>query len=214
MSHLFAAVIVFLATHIIPAAPAVRRGLVAALGVRGYVAAYSGLSLLVLAWVWVAYRAAPYIEVWPPEPWTRWVPLWLMPIACLLVAIGMATPNPFSVGPGGRGHDPRRAGVLRLTRHPVLWGIVLWAAVHMLANGDVASLILFGLMLGLAGAGMLLLDIRHPAAAIDRSWRKALAEIGLWRIGLGIVLYGGLLALHGPVFGVSPLAIIDGWGLR
>lgn len=160
MTPLVLAVLVFIAAHSLPASPPVRAALIRRIGKPAYMLAYSALSLLLIVWIGVAYRQAPYIGLWGPDPRLHWVPLLGMPVVCLLVCAGLATPNPLSLtlrrsASGQTGQTGLTAQVpplLRLSRHPVLLGLALWAGLHGVANGDVASLILFGLMGG-AGAG-------------------------------------------------------------
>lgn len=214
---LSAAVAAFLASHLIPAAPSLRQGLIRRFGARAYFLGYATLSVGLLAVVVGTFHAAPYVEVWPPEPWTRWVPVLMMPVASIFATVGMTTPNPFSVGPTGRGYDPARPGLLRLTRHPVLWGAMLWAASHVVANGDVAALILFVPLLILAALGIPWLEWKRRLAlgpefdrlaeATSRPATVSLAEIGLWRVGLGLGLYAAMLWLHPLLLGASPLPI-------
>jgi len=212
------AVLVFLVCHSLPTLPGLRRPLETALGRRGFTLAYSLLSLALLTWVVVAARAAPVVVVWQQEAWMRWLPALAMVPASMLLAAGLATPNPFSIGPGGRRFDPARPGLLRLTRHPVLWGMALWAGAHLFPNGQAALVALFLPLLLLALAGPWLLDAKrrrtlgeaewgrlaattgHPG-----SWRAALAEIGWARLAAGPLLYALLIALHPIVIGYSPL---------
>lgn len=205
---------VFLGSHSLTNLPAVRRPAERLLGRGGYTAAYSVLSLLLLAWMIAAYIAAPTIVLWDQQPWMRWVPALAMVVACQLWAVGMSTPNPFSIGPGGRGFDPARPGILRLTRHPVLWGLTLWAAAHVVPNGDAAALLLFVPLLALALGGPAMLerkrrrslpDFDRLAALTNRPSAAMLAEIGWKRPLAGLVLYAALLHLHPLVIGVSPL---------
>ncbi|MBF0093795.1 MAG: NnrU family protein [Alphaproteobacteria bacterium] len=212
---LVVAVAAFVASHLVPATPAVRGRLIRRLGGRGYFLGYGLLSLVLVAMVAVTFRAAPHVEVWPQEPWMRWLPILTMPVASVLILAGMTTPNPFSVGPTGRGFDPARPGLLRLTRHPVLWGMTIWAAPHAVVNGDVAALLLFVPMLALSLLGIPWLewkrrlalgaDFDRLAAATSRPRTFSLMEVGFWRIGLGLVLYAVLTWLHPVLLGVSPL---------
>lgn len=214
--QLVAAVAVFLASHSLTNRPHFRRRAEAALGgSRGFTIAYSLLSLLLLAWMIGAYRDAPTVVVWDQEGWMRWVPPLVMPVVCILAVAGLTAPNPFSIGPGGRGYDPARPGILRLTRHPVLWAAGLWAGAHIVPNGDAAALILFVPLVLLAVAGPAMLDRKRRRllgeaewsrlAAIPRDPVAALREVGWKRILGGLVLYAALLHLHQPVIGVSPL---------
>lgn len=213
--HLALAVAVFLVSHSLTNRPGFRARAERLLGGRiGFTLAYSALSLLLLAWIIAAYAAAPTWVLWGQERWMRWVPVLAMAPASLLITIGMATPNPFSIGPGGRGYDPARPGILRLTRHPVLWGMVLWAAAHLVPNGDVAALMVFVPLLLLALAGPAVLDRKRRqtlagwdrlAAATAKPRWAMLREIGPWRVIFGLLLYKALLLAHEPVIGVSPM---------
>ena len=155
------ALLVFLLSHAIPVRPPVRPWLVARLGLRGYFAAYSLLSIAVLAWLIVAAGRAPYVQVIPPLPLLRWVPLIAMYPVCVLIVGGMWRRNPLSFGGIGPGaFDPQAPGLLAMTRHPLLAALMLWSLAHLLANGDLAHVVLFGLFAGFAAMGMGLIDRR------------------------------------------------------
>lgn len=214
--QLVLAVVLFLASHSLTNRLGFRRRAEAVLGgSRGFTIAYSVLSLLLLAWMIAAYIHAPTVLLWGQEPWMRWVPPLVMPIVCVLAVAGLTTPNPFSIGPGAKGFDPSRPGILRLSRHPVLWAAGLWAGAHIVPNGDAAALILFAPMLLLAVAGPAMLDRKRrrtlgfeqwsALAAIPRAPVAMLRELGWKRILGGLVLYAALLHLHQPVIGASPL---------
>ena len=114
MSVAFAA---FFASHAVPARPAVRRLLHARFGAAAYAIVYSLVSLVVLAWLIAAAAHAPRIQLWDFELWQLWVPNLVMPLVCLLIAFGLAAPNPFSItGLASRILQPRAAGHRR--RHP------------------------------------------------------------------------------------------------
>lgn len=216
VSQLVLAMLAFLASHAIPARPRLRSAGIRALGTVGYHLAYSALSIAVILWLAVAYGQAPYDPLWEQQPWMRWLPPLAMAPACLLLVTALSAPNPFSLGIGGRGFDPERPGILRLTRHPLLWALVLWAASHIVPNGDVASLILFGPLLLLALAGPPLMERKRRRdlgpetfASLARNTRaprrRLLREIGAVRLGAAAVLYAALLHLHPSVIGISPL---------
>jgi uncharacterized membrane protein len=114
--------------------------------------------------------------------------------------------------------------VLRITRHPFLWGVALWGLCHVLVNPDPAALLFFGAFLLLALLGPHSIDAKRgrkhgeswsrfaaatsnvPFAAIAAGRNHlALRELGLWRIGLGLVLYLAFLMLHPMLFGASAL---------
>lgn len=218
MTELYAAVGTFLITHLFPAIPALRNGVINTLGRRVYFALFSIISIAATVWVFVAYVNAPYVEVWAYHPAARWAVLITMPIACLLIVIGLSSPNPFSLSLNTKPFDPSAPGITARLRHPVIIGLGLWSAVHMIPNGDAASLTLFGLLTLLCASGPRTLERRRRLAMGDDAWlalnaavhrppvTKTLAEIGMIRVLGGLGLYAALLALHEPVIGISPLA--------
>jgi uncharacterized membrane protein len=147
----------------------------------------------------------------------------MLPAFVLFVASVMGR-NPTAVGGGPLDAEP--CGIQRITRHPMLWSFAIWAAVHVLANGDSASLVFFGAFLVTALAGMLSIDAklarRDPAgwaklaaatsilpfgAVASGRNRLELAEIGWIPFAVGGTIWLGLLLLHPHVFGVAALAM-------
>lgn len=215
-----AAFAAFFASHSVPLRPPVRARLVAGLGRGGFTLAYSALSLAALAWLIAATVQAPYVGLWPRMPWQTWVPLIAMAGVCVLLCLAAGRPNPLSFG-GAQGarFDPAHPGIVRWMRHPMLVAATLWAGAHMVPNGDLAHVILFGVFAVFALLGMRIVDRRKRRemgperwqALIDRvndgpliprpaSWRGA----GL-RLAAAVLLYAALLGLHPLLLGVSPL---------
>jgi uncharacterized membrane protein len=214
--ELLAAVAVFLLSHMLPMRPRFRQPLERRLGRRRFLLGYSLLSLAIIYWLARAFVDAPYIELWP---WTRlaaWLPVLLMPLACVLIVAGASSSNPFSLGPGARGYDPDHPGIVSVTRHPLLWGLIIWAGAHIPVNGDAAGLILFGLLLMLSLVGTQTLErarrrklpqclcrgtVFIPFSGFARiDWRG----IGGWRLLGGVLLYLLLLFAHQSVIGIAP----------
>lgn len=171
MAEFLLALLLFLTAHVVPPAPPVRHRLIALLGRRGYLLGYSVLSLVLLGWIIVAARDAPYVGLWTFAPWQPVIPVVAMPLAFWFVVVGLAEPNPLSISL--RRSDPAAplAPIVATTRHPVLWGFLIWAASHLPANGDLVSLILFGGMAVLALAAMPVLDRRARAHLGEQRWR-------------------------------------------
>ncbi len=217
-----AALGLFFATHAVPVRPAVRRRLVAALGERGFTFGYSALSLGMLGWLIVAAGRAPYVEVWPFAPWQLWAPNLAMPLVILLLALAVGAPNPLSFGGADNARfDPERPGVIGLSRHPPLLALALWAGGHLAPNGDLAHLVLFGLFLGFAVAGMAMIDRRKRRQLGEAEWRRLAARtrwMGMpdplcrmadWRgvamrLAGGALVYAAIFWLHPHLIGVSP----------
>jgi uncharacterized membrane protein len=129
-----------------------RDSAIAALGQGTYRAVFSIVSLATIVWLVMAYKDAPYVATWGIPEWWKPIAIIVMLPAFLLAVIGLTTPNPTSVGQEGRvARSPE--GIVRVTRHPFLIGVGLWAVVHLIANGDVGSLIFFGALAVTALAG-------------------------------------------------------------
>jgi uncharacterized membrane protein len=217
MTSLVAATALFLLTHFVPSTP-LRGVLVRAMGEWPYRGLYSAVALVTLGWMIIAYRAAPYEPLWAG---LRLVPIVVVPFAFVLIACGYWR-NPTMVGADKllKSDDPAR-GVIRITRHPLMWGIMLWAGAHVLARGDVKSVIFFGGFLLLAGLGTLLIDHRKktnpdfarfaavtsnlPFVAIAQGRNRiAWREIGWLRPLIGLAAFGVFLAAHAWLFGARP----------
>ena len=210
-----AALTLFLLSHVIPVRPPVRPWLVRLLGTRGYLLGYSAVSVFLLVWLIVAAGRAPYLELIPPFDVLRWGPLIVMPLACLLAVMGLSVANPLSFGGlGKKPFDPARPGVLAFTRHPLLLAMIFWALVHLLANGDLAHVILFGLFALFPALSMGLID-RRKQREMGADWQPLARNTsclslrgvrpGLWSMLMAAVLFLTLLMLHAPVIGVSPM---------
>lgn len=222
MPDLVAACAYFLLIHFGVSGTRVRDALVARLGPGPYRGAFALASLLGLAWIIYAFRHAPNVPLWGLLLGLRPAAYGLVFIAFLFLVIGIATPSPTRVGMESKlaqGADVAK-GIVRITRHPFLWGVALWALVHLIVNGDLASLILFGSLLVLAVGGTASIDAKRrrmfaerwapfaavtsafPFAAIASGRNRlgpALAEIGVWRLLAAIVIYAVAFYLHGRI---------------
>ncbi|MCR6633016.1 MAG: NnrU family protein [Magnetospirillum sp.] len=216
--------LLFVGGHVVLSSLPVRDRLVAVLGERVYIPLYATLataSLTGLIWAWAR---APFVELWPAPRALAWVPLVLMPLAFWLLVEGLSRTNPGAVYQAERPVATRPKGLFAVTRHPGMWGFALWAASHLVVNGDLASVVMIGAVLVLALGGSLHIDARRRAKlgagwdeyARHSSWlpflalaqgrsRLHLAELGWKRPLAALVLYAAMLHLHRLVIGVSPL---------
>jgi uncharacterized membrane protein len=229
LSHLAVAAAFWILLHLGLAASPLRARVVAALGQRTYLGLFSALSAIgLIALIWT-YRNAmlpdAFVLLRPVTPWMLWIPAPVMPFALILLVGSLTTPNPTS-GQGGqlpRGAEPA-TGIMRVTRHPMLWSYVLWSLAHLVANGDAASLMLFGSVFVVAVNGMHSID-RKRARTDAAGWvhytaatsilpfgaiaagrnRFVFAEYGWGRLGLALGLWILLVLLHPLLLGVPAL---------
>ncbi|MFP6562877.1 MAG: NnrU family protein [Myxococcota bacterium] len=225
MTSLVFAALFFFAIHVGIAGSQLRDRLVSRLGEKGYLGFFSLLSIVGITWLCWAYSLAPTVWWATPAEWTRPVAWGLVFVAFLFVGVGAATPSPTAMG-GDAQIDSEDAvrGILRITRHPVLWGIAIWAAAHAIANPDVASAILFVCLLAVALAGPPTIDAKRsrrfgerwgPFAAVTSRLpfgailsgrnRLVLSEIGAWRVALAVGLYALFAGIHPWLFGVPAI---------
>lgn len=209
----------FLFSHMLPTKPRMRRKIIDILGEKTFLTAYSILSVFLLGWIINAAGRAPFVPLWNWEAWQKTAPQIGMLIACQLIALSLGRPNPFSFG--GSNNDafaPSQPGILRLTRHPLLMALMIWAGSHIVPNGDLAHVIMFASFALFAAIGMFALDRRNQKQ-LGPKWMQLrqqmqspplltlnglFARQNLIRMVAGLLLYGGLLLLHGPVIGVLP----------
>lgn len=224
MVSLVIAAAFFVGIHVCVSGTSLRAAIVARTGEKAYQALFSLVSLLGLVWLCLAYSGASSADPSEPAGWLLRITHLLTLLAFLFVVIGIATPSPTSVGGEAalRGENPAK-GILRITRHPFLFGVAFWALAHLLVARDAAALVFFGALLLLAIVGPFSIDGKRARALGDEWTRFAestsrlpfaaiaqgrnsleLAEIGWWRIALALVLYAVFLGTHGWLFGVSP----------
>ncbi|RAK62028.1 NnrU family protein [Phenylobacterium kunshanense] len=229
MANLIAAAGFFVLIHLLVSGTRMRDGLVARLGAGPYMGLFSLVSVLGLVWLGFAFGEARTSSwntaYWAPGSTTRGAQLLFQLLALLLIFPGLTTPNPTSVRQEGALQRPDVVkGMLRITRHPFLWGVAIWALGHLLVNGEWASLILFGSMFALAVFGTLSIDAKRkralgpewdafvaqtsnvPFAAILSGRQKLnLEEVGWWRVLVATLLWAGIAWSHQLLFGVPAI---------
>ena len=225
MNNLLVAAVFFIGTHLGIAGTQLRAQLIEKIGIGAYRLLYSLVSVVALFWMIEAWVNAPFVPFWHGGPGTAHLPLLIMPVALVFLVGGLTSANPTAVGqsPDPATPEPAR-GILRVTRHPVMWAIGLWGVAHLLANPDMASFIFFGSLALLAFVGCHSLDARRHrdpppgwgvfvqrtsflpfAAILERRQKFVFGEIGIWRIALALSIYILLLFAHPWLFGVPVL---------
>ena len=223
MALLIVAALLWIGIHLGVAGTRLRDAVVGRIGDAAFRIVFSTLSVLVLLLLVRAWAEAPTALLWVAPDWLRWLAVIVMLPAFMLFVGSLTVRNPTAVGPREQmGRPPR--GMIRVTRHPMLWSFSIWAALHLLNNGDSASVVFFGAFLVTALAGMPSIDAKLarrdpdtwqalsaatsivPFAAIVAGRNRFVPnEIGWLTAGLGVAAWIVMLLLHPWLFGVAPV---------
>jgi uncharacterized membrane protein len=179
--------VLFVGIHLLPAQRELRARAIASMGEGSYKIGFALVSLAGLAlivWGFASYRASGVIAVWYPPTWMKHITVALMLPAVILVVAAYI-----------------RGRIYTALKHPMLAGVKLWAAVHLLANGDLGGIILFGSFLGWAVFDRISLKRRAdpggPPIPVGGLGNDLIA------VAVGIVVYLALaFAFHPVVIGV------------
>ncbi len=185
MSLLIAGILLFLGAHTFTTLRTARAGLIARLGEGPYKGLYSLVSaagLILIVWGFGRYRSGGYVAVWDPPSWLHPITLVLMWFAFVALA---ATYAPL--------------GKIKSTlRHPMLVSIKTWALAHLLVNGDLGSIVLFGAFLAWAVYDRIAVkrraDMGAPPSGVTAGDAIAVA--------VGTVAYVAMWWLHPLAIGV------------
>jgi uncharacterized membrane protein len=223
MTNLIAAACAFLLIHLLISGTRLRDAIVGAIGEMIYIPLFALASLGAIVWMCIAYNqafASPDNRVlFDAGQGFRNLAIPFLFIAFALVVPGVTRGNPTSAGQSGAAIS----GVLRITRHPFLWGSAIWAGWHLIGSGTLASTIFFAAFFLLASLGTRAIDGKFrrkrpvewqaisaetsnlPFAAIAAGRNRFVAsEYFDWRFSAAVVLFGGFLYFHNWMFSTSP----------
>ena len=223
MISLTLAALLFIGIHIGVSGTRTRDVLVGAISLNGYMIAFSVASVAAMVWLVMSYNTAAYVPLWDAPNWWKYVSIVLMLPAFLFVVIGLTTPNPTAVAQEGLVAQAPR-GIVRVTRHPFLVGVGIWAVTHVVSNGNVASLLFFAALAVVSFAGTVSIDAKRRRVLGDHAWDAfaqrtsivpfaailagrntfSLSELGWWRPLAGLAAYAVFLGGHAHIIGVSP----------
>lgn len=174
------------AGHLFPiCAPGARAAAVDRLGEGPYKGLFALVALIAVVLMVAGYRQAEFVNLWFPPAWTVHLNNLLMLIAVFLL-----------------GAKHARSSARHYVRHPMLAGVVLWAVAHLMVNGDLASLLLFGGLLAWAVVAML------GSNARDGAWvrpPKGDAPGLIRHLAITLVVFAVILGIHGPLLGVRAI---------
>ena len=181
MILLFIGVLLTALMHLVAAVPSLKAKLKARVGERAYgplfgIASLAGIAIIVLGW-----RASDFVHVYDPPEWGRHANFLLTLIAFICFGIFIF-----------------RGRLRQKLRFPMAFAVIFWATGHLLANGDMASVILFG--------GFLAYAVAHIVIGVMNGVRPS-PEVrdghDLLSVVMGIALYGVMAQLHGALIGVQ-----------
>jgi uncharacterized membrane protein len=190
LAVMIAGLAVFLGTHVFTTRREARAALIARLGEGPYKLLYSlvaALGLVLIGYGYGDYRANDWIAVWEPPAWTRHVAVLLMWPAVIAILAA---------------YLPGR--IKATLKHPMLVGVKLWAFAHLIANGDLGSIVLFGSILAWAVFDRIAVKRRGDPLPVARAgaWKNDLLAVVA-----GTILYLALgLVFHPVVIGVPAFA--------
>jgi uncharacterized membrane protein len=192
VTRLVLGLVIFLGMHAFSMARGARAALIARIGEGPYKGLYSVVSLagiVLIATGFGAYRESGYIPVWDPPVWTRHLALLLVWLAFVCVAAA---------------YLPGR--IKARLKHPMLAGVKIWAFAHLLANGDLGSILLFGSILIWAVLARISAKRRNVAAQHGGTAAPAGLRNDVLAVVIGTVAYGIFVVwLHPWLIGVPVL---------
>ncbi len=184
MALLLGGLVLFIGIHVAPSFGRLRAALASRLGETGYKVLFSLMSVAGLILVVIGYGRAPQEQIFVPSQSARTFLPAAMAIAFVLVAIA---------------NIPGR--IRRLMHHPMMAGILIWASFHLLANGDLASNILFGAFALWAVFAMLSAEYRGKRLGSGQGSLK----LDLAGAVAGLLVFAIAFYFHADLFGVSPV---------
>jgi uncharacterized membrane protein len=177
--------VLFIGAHVFVTLREARAAVIARIGewpYKGLMALVSLVGLILIGEGFASYRATGWIDVWSPPRWTYYITQLLMWPASIFVVAAYA-----------------RGSIWRMLKHPMLVGVKTWAAAHLISNGDLGSIVLFGSILAWAVYDRITLKRRSDPGAPP-------IPVGGWKNDVIAVIAGTLVYLAlGFVF--HPLVI-------
>lgn len=182
MNILLTGIIILIGVHLLPSNQALRNRLVAILGLWPYKFFFAVIALTGLALIVIGKAEAELIILWETTEWSRIISLSLMPVSFILIVAAYLPSN-----------------IKRLTPHPMLWGVFLWALLHLASNGDVASIILFAAIGAYALFDIWSANVRGAKkSGILQSLVKDIIVVVV-----GMIIYTVALIFHKSISGIS-----------
>lgn len=178
-------VALFSALHLIPALPELKATVIARVGQRAYGPVFGVASIVALALIVMGWRVSDFVPVYEPAAWGRHANFGLTLVGFICLGIFLF-----------------RGALRQRLRFPMGIAVLFWATGHLLANGDLRSLILFG--------GLLIYAILHMTIGMLQGVRPTPDIRGghdFLAVMTGVALYGAMTQLHPILIGVPILSL-------
>ena len=184
MLFLIAGIMIFFGVHLVSACTRCRENLVGRLGENRYRGVFVAGSVAGFLLITTGAAYVEFVPLYDPPGWGRQAAAVFMPVAFIMLATLLLPTN-----------------IKRFTRHPMLWSFTIWSAVHLLTNGDLGSVLLFGSFGLYSLFSMWSLNRRGTVKppTVHSLSRDALVVV------VGVVVYGAVVYLHPYLFGVSAI---------
>jgi uncharacterized membrane protein len=181
MYWLIAGLVIFFAVHMFSSFRTTRGKVIQRLGEKRYKAGYALLAVAGFILIVIGVGKSESVTLWQPAEWGRYAAVWFMPFAFISLAAAFIPSN-----------------FQRFTAHPMMWGVTLWALLHLLANGNLTDLVLFGSFGLYAVHAMSAQNTRGVRPSQIR--RPLLHDAAV--VAAGLILYWLFLHFHANLFGV------------
>ena len=184
MSVMIVGLALFIGVHLVPVAQGLRARLITTLGDKRYRASFAAVAAVGLILIIVGYHLRPErVQLYPPFAWARAAAPLVMTLSFILFAVANM-----------------RTHIRRAIRHPMLIGLILWAGVHLLANGDLTGTVLFGSFLAYGVVALVSAIRRNAVKIFVPQWKyDAMAVVG------ALVLAYVTMRVHPALFGTGPV---------
>lgn len=189
MTFLIIGIILFLAIHLVPQFPDLKDRFVARIGMMGYRALHGVVALGSIILIVYGYFESRYdaIIIWDPPFWTRHLVATLMLIASILVFAA-----------------PFAGKIKEKLTSPLAVGLKLWALAHLIGNGTLGDIVVFGFFLAFAVSYRISLKKRIAAGLVTVPQGRWINDVYAIVLGVGFYL-AMVFAVHEWAFGVSPI---------
>lgn len=185
MILLVAGLALFMAVHLVPSVVPLRDALIARLGAAPYRGVFSLIALAGLVLVVLGFARASVEPVYSAPGWGRQVAMVAVPVSLVLFAAANMPTH-----------------IRAVLRHPMLLGVLLWATTHLLANGELRSVVLFGSFAGYAVLDLVSAEVRGKRPSTEKAPRLTMDAVA---VVAGLVAAGLFIVFHGALFGVPVL---------